>query len=211
MSLLSTIAGPAAGFLLGNFLTSKKNGGTRSSDGRPALVGPDQLESALPQFEQRLSQTMTGVNPWTRMQLTGNAMNTQNMVESAMNRSLAAEASARSNLAMRGGLSGGAAERLAGQSRLAGMAGAQEASRQGAINALEIGSQGFDKGMQGLSTWANMASGDVNARNNLLVANNALESQMWAAKQAANAQRDTAKNTGGLFGQGGFLGTGLFR
>ncbi len=155
--------------------------------------------------------TAQGNSPWLNMSLQKQAMEQQDALGNAGAQANSANAAARANLAMKGGLSGGAAERLA-----RGGAGDLNAARQGVMNQganqrLQLGIQDESNKNQllGQAVGANQAQnaqnigiGQFNAQNTLAEnnANNAFQmskyqEQMKAfgAGKSANAMANSGK------------------
>ncbi len=121
-------------------------------------------------------------------------------------------AQARSGLAMRGGLGTGASERLA-QAGMREGALQRQGLRAGAVQAAETGRRGIQ---QSLAELAEQRKGadigleyqDLQSKRAFDMARYQAKMQEYAAGKAASEQERLAATTGGLFGGGGFLGTG---
>ena len=149
--------------------------------------------------------TQEGASPWLQLQLQKQNMDQMNQMAQAAKQSAGATAAARSNLAMRGGLSGGAAERLARGGSQDLNAQRQNIMNQGAQNRINLGIQDESNKNQllGQAVSANQAQnaqnigiGQFNAQNTLAEnnANNAFnmskyQEQMkaYGAGKSANA------------------------
>lgn len=90
-------------------------------------------------FKQKALQQ--GPSSWANQAVAKQGLEEKSARQNLSEQGAAQNAMARSNLAMRGGLSGGAAERLAMGQERAGMAGAQNIGAQGALARANIGLQ----------------------------------------------------------------------
>jgi len=76
----------------------------------------------------------------------------------------------------------------------------------GGVQVGQYGTQGSASAYEGMS---DNAKGLAEALANIQIAREGMASNERAAQLSAQAAKDAAKNTGGLFGGGGFLGTGI--
>lgn len=102
-------------------------------------AGPDvQYNSILPSAEKRLAGVGMTESPWLKLQMQQQQLAQQNAVDQAAQSGAGAAATARSSLAMRGGLSGGARERLAAGAQRNANIGRQGILRQGLSDTLGL-------------------------------------------------------------------------
>ncbi len=152
------------------------------------------------EFEQRLRQ---------RALMQGPSAETMRQVGQAGQAAQSGYAQSLSNMAQRGGISAGARERLAGAASLQGMRGQQQARAAGEQQKL-----GLQQGFAGQE--AGERAGDVKAQlmdrqmqNQFALDQYRAKLAEYAGIQQGNQQMDLARNTGGIFGGGGILGTGI--
>lgn len=177
------------------------------------LAGTNLDTQVLDMLQQEAMRT--GPSAWANLATQQQSLEEQNLRDAAARQALSGSAQARAALAMRGGLSGGAAERLArtGQSDL--IRARQEVGRQGVGARAQIGlkdeekrmqtaqlipgmqAQRFNTEMQKLDAWnrgeqARMEAQQLNIQNalNALAAKNQAELSQWQSKgEMAAAER----------------------
>lgn len=177
-----------------------------------AYLDPNQYrgnQGALNLLNQKAMQQ--GTSPWAMMQMQKQGLDQQNQMNSAARQAQGQNAQARAGLAMRGGLSGGAAERLARGGGQDLNAARQGISNQGMQNRMQIGIQDETNknAMLGQAVQGNQAAlgqqiglGQFNVQNTLAEnqANNQhditrYQEQMkgYAAGKTANATANSGK------------------
>jgi hypothetical protein len=118
----------------GNFINSNYK------QGAPKTLY-SQMGDALGLKELQTRATQKGPSAWAQMAEQGQRLDEQNMLNQAAQAQAGQQAGARSNLAMRGGLRGGAAERLAASGSENALLGGQGIRNQGMQGRLGIGMQ----------------------------------------------------------------------
>jgi hypothetical protein len=220
------LAGGAAGSALGGaalggWLGGKGDGsdaqGAQGQMGPPPIpgyaeggapIGPLNIDQrGIEAFRQRaLSQ---GQSPWAAAMLAKEASETQGQQEGLTRRGQSEIARGQDQLAMTGGLTGGAAERLqkAGTNDILGQT--QELLRQSGLRRQDVGIEDERQRLQALSQLpgmeiaqvqpefqrqqfnANLASQNAAARNAYNLQRYGIDSSIWGAAQLANATRDS--------------------
>lgn len=144
-----------------------------------------------------------------------NALDQKNLKDKAGADAAGQTAKARSDLAAQGGLSSGARERTAETGSKNYMDMSQGITRQGQVNQMNMQLQDQGNKLKALGELPGVEQNKVNAWEAAAQSDRDYNYQIWAKQQeiaAANAQANATLNagkTGGLFGGGGFLGTGL--
>lgn len=174
------------------------------------LAGIQLDKRALDQF--RNEALRTGPSNWAVLARRSQALGEQTARERAIREAAAQGASARSNLAMRGGIQSGARERIAKQGMRDYLSMSQDLNRQGDMDRLQIGMndesnriqqlgmlpgmevQALQPEFQKLNLWGQGKQFDVGnamkenqAQNDYNQQNYATRGQMYGAKQQANA------------------------
>lgn len=165
---------------------------------RPSQLDPNSLPSNQAELDQRLGAAGTKASPWLTMATQKQKLDEARLRDQAVAESMGASAGARSSLAMRGGLSGGAAERLASGGMQTGMMARNDISRQGMSDRLGLGMKDFDTQRENVGLWAKMADSETQRKSNLMETNYTEGMRAWAANQAANAELQASKKTGFL-------------
>lgn len=160
-------------------------------------------QAAFDKLQQRATQE--GPSPWLQMQLKQQGMQQMDQANSAARGAAGANAGARASLAMRGGLSGGAAERLARGGSQDLNARRQDIANQGAQQrmGLNIQDEATKTGLLKDATAANMAQmnyanennkfnianqlGDVSGKNQWNMGNYQEKMKAYGAANTANA------------------------
>ena len=116
----------------------------------------------------------TGDSPWANLQLQKNQMASQDQKQNLSQQNASSAAQARSNLAMRGGISGGARERLGKQAMMNQMLAQQQVGRDQQQNDLNVRIQDDSQRTDALKTTmqadqanANMATQNRDYRGNV--------------------------------------------
>lgn len=217
--IIGAVVGGLPGYLIGNSIQRKYEGGDGGGNigidysKQPQYPTYQQgydptKQSNLPQLQQELSglggitqqglratanQAFSrGASPWAQL-----AQNRQRLQEQAQRDQLqkegaARQAEARSALAMRGGLSSGARERLARSGMRDQLLGAQDVSRQGAQSALQIGMQDEANRQKALQAIPSMAAPGINMAQ-LGQQTRAFDTQQQVDEAARRNQFDLAK------------------
>ncbi len=169
------------------------------------LLGQYRLDPYQGEAVQALKQQAfaQGDSPWAQLQNQKLALEQSGLMDQAAKQGTQAMSQAQSQLAMSGGLSGGARERMARQGARDLMVARQGISRQGATGRMGIQEGDIDRKQSLLGNFANAeqasqqgniqtAMGDI--QNQALFDSNRYNQQMqaWGAKQAADAQRTAA-------------------
>jgi hypothetical protein len=195
------------------------------------LAGTNYNQQPLQQLQANAESTQPSL--WAQLQSQLARTQTQQGESQAANQTAGSTAQAQGNLALSGGLSSGANERTQEAGEQAGIGAQQGIANQGNQAQTQIGiSDAANKqqemmalpGMEAQAYGAELApismQGQANVQDvqNQMNATNGLnqfnmgafgdQAAMYGAGQTANAQQQTAQNTGGLFGGGGFLGLG---
>jgi hypothetical protein len=153
---------------------AREGRGSKATEKTPEQLRQDALytaetkrlaeEAAMPQLEEyrgletlegggRLqARTLTGADiqkemeasPWYKMALEKQGLEQNRLLGQTQQQQAGQLAQARSNLAMRGGLSGGAAERMARAGAESGLLAAQNVRGAGALERSQLGMQGAD-------------------------------------------------------------------
>lgn len=165
---------------------------------------PYQGEAVQKLKEQAFAQ---GDSPWAKLQQQKLALEQAGLMDTAAKQGLQAMSQGQAQLAMSGGLSSGARERMARMGARDLMMARQGISRQGAQDRMGIQEQDLARKQGLLSDFANaeqrgqeMNLGtikeDINRK--AMFEGNRYNEQMraWAAKQTADAQRQAAKGGG---------------
>lgn len=111
----------------------------------PGSVTAGQLDTQKFNLDQDVMNAMkgralsTGESPWMKMQMEKQGLMKQDSLDEAMRQNAGAQAAAQSQLAMRGGLGGGARERIATSGMSDLNATRQGIARQGLHNATNLG------------------------------------------------------------------------
>jgi hypothetical protein len=129
--------------IYGDYEGSTSANGTLGSNFQ--LLGRNPLNSQLGEAkglaELQTRATEKGPSAWAKMAMQSQDLDTQNMLNEANQAQAGQLAGARSGLAMRGGLRGGAAERLAASGQENALLGGQNIRNQGMQGRLGIGMQ----------------------------------------------------------------------
>lgn len=166
---------------------------------------PYQGEAVQKLKEQAFAE---GDSPWARLQQQKLALEQSGLMDQAAKQQLQGMAQGQAQLAMSGGLSGGARERMARMGARDLMMARQGISRQGAMGRMGIQEQDIGRKEGLLSQFANaeqraqeMNIGtrkeDINRQAAFEGGRYGEQMKAWAAKQAAEAQRQAAKSSGG--------------
>jgi len=164
----------------------------------PAMLDPRSAEFAFDAYQQKYSGRLppSAQAGMAIAQNQGARLADQGVVGAA-----GATAAAQSSLARKGGLSQGAQERLARGGAYDALMARQQAAAQGAEMAQRAAMQGLQQSEQ---TAANM----TDAYMRLLQQNQQMAGNIYAANKGASILANQPQAPG-LFGGGGFLGTGL--
>lgn len=178
----------------------------------------------------------TSPSPWANLMSQTARTNTQQAGSDAAAQTAGSVAQGEGNLAMSGGLSSGARERLQQSGDQAGIGAQQNIARQGATDLSNIGlqdqstkqqemmalpgmeTQAYQTQLQPISMMGQAQAQDVANQGNSIAGLNSFNSSMYgnqasmygaarqadATQEAANEQAQSS----GLFGMGGFAGTG---
>lgn len=211
-----------------------------------------QTESLAPQIGQMLNETPYDTQPldqlksnaestapssWANLMNQTARTNTQQAGSQAAASTAGSTAQAEGNLAMSGGLSSGARERLQQSGEQAGIGAQQDVAREGATNLANIGmqdaqvkqqelqalpgmeTQAYQAKLQPISMYGQAAAQDVANEGNSIAGLNAFnigaygsDASMYGASKTADATAAAAADQeahSGLLGQGGPLGTGI--
>ena len=155
--------------------------------------------------EQAFSQ---GQSPWAKMQMDKQRQEQMSGMDVAAKQGVGAMAQGQSQLAMSGGLSTGARERMARSGSRDLMMAKQGIGRQGISERLNIGSQDIDRKQSMLSDFANAENAaqqqnigrlttDVGSLNDYQAKRYGKQMEAWGTKQSADAQRAAAAKSGG--------------
>jgi hypothetical protein len=211
-----------------------------------------QTESIAPQIGQLLNQTPYDTQPldqlksnaestapsaWANLMSQTARTNTQQAASQAASAAAGSTAQAEGNLAMSGGLSSGARERLEASGQQGGIAAQQNVAREGATNLSNIGmqdaatkqqelqalpgmeTQAYQAKLQPISMYGQSLAQDVANEGNSIAGQNAFNmsaygdnASMYGANQTANATEQAAADQAahsGVLGEGGVLGSGI--
>jgi hypothetical protein len=179
---------------------------------RPNPIDPNSLPSVMPEFDKRAGAMGPSSSPWLGMQLNRQTLDQQNATDQAGANAAGQTAQARTGLAMRGGLTGGAGERLAMAGMRNAAQGQSDVLRQGMSDRMTAGIDASKEATENdwnndrakLSTWAGLASSEQQQKSQLMQNNYTQGMQAWAAQQAANAELQAARdaqNNKGFFGK----------
>lgn len=179
---------------------------------RPNPIDPNSLPSVLPEFDKRVGAMGPSSSPWLGMQLGRQSLDQQNASDQAAVGAAGQTAQARTGLAMRGGLTGGAGERLAMTGMRNANQGQADVLRQGMSDRMTAGidaskaatENDWQNQRSNLSTWAQLAASEQGQKSQLMQNNYTQGMQAWAAQQAANAELKAARdaqNNKGFFGK----------
>jgi hypothetical protein len=196
------------------------------------LAGTNYNTQPLQQLQSNAESTTPST--WAQLQSQLAKTQTNQAASQSAGQTAASTAQAQGNLALSGGLSSGANERIQESGEQAGINAQQGIQNQGNQQQLNIGSQDAANKQQemmalpGMETQAYQASlepiqmqGQADAQDvaGEMANNQALnqfnmtgfgdQSSMYGAGQTATAQTNAANNSGGLFGGGGILGMGF--
>jgi hypothetical protein len=166
----------------------------------PTPLDPNSIPSNIPGLSQK--QNYSGPSTWDTMEQNNNAAQTTKAEGDAGAQANAGTATARAQLAKQGGLTGGAAERLARAGSQDTVAGKQAAEGQGAQASNNIGAQDYQNNEQQANTWAQMAEQQQAEQTGIMENNANNAASIYGANQAANATLLSGQKTGVL----GFLG-----
>jgi len=196
-------------------------------------------QAGLGEFQQRLAQQarqeITGPSQTAQIALQRQQMGEQGLRGRLARQSISGQSQAEAGLAARGGLSGGARERLAAQGFRERLLGQQRIGAQGQAQRLGIEERdlaqqlqrqqqlqgGFaqqeearlrtDVGREDAVRQFNIAQAiqDQRARNQFNLGRYQEQMREFAAAKEAAQQEKLAATKGGLLGSGGFLGTGF--
>jgi hypothetical protein len=166
---------------------------------------PYQGEAVQALKQQAFAQ---GDSPWAQLQNQKLALEQSGLMDSAAKQQMQAAAQNQAQLAMTGGLSGGARERMARMGARDLMMARQGISRQGAMGRMGIQEQDLARKESLLGTFANaeqraqeMNLGslkeDINRKAMFESGRYGEQMKAWAAKQSADAQRAAASKSGG--------------
>lgn len=135
--------------------------------------------------------TATGPSAWAKLATDQQGIDELNQKDVAGQQALTGAATARNMLAMKGGLGGGAAERIAGTAARGMNADRQAAARQGSVNRLNIGMQDESNKNQLLSQLpqADLANANFRSDQNKFNVNNDLATQQYNAAAGDTANR----------------------
>jgi hypothetical protein len=175
-----------------------------------------------PQLDKFAGESMrNGPSEGTKFALQQNTLATNNAVDQARKMGQGIGKQAEAGLAMKGGLGAGAAERIQKQAGNAALDFSSQAQGIGMGNRANMLISDEAARNQNLGSAANMVGqNNANLYGRLAQANQmqnqynlgkyGIDAGMWGANKQADASAYAAKNSGGLFGNGGFLGTGIF-
>lgn len=204
---------------------------------RPEFVGRfAPAESAVGAFRAEALRTPGALSPWGQFAAKSQALEAQKARERLMNQFLGAQAATGSTMAMRGGLTGGARERLAQETGRGFLGLSQDIGRQTRENLLRIGMEDEQARRQALSqlpqTEMMLPQYLTGMQMDELARQNAFKLQTYSEamraksaenvaekqRQAAEAQKGgilgdvgmglwgTSRSRPGMFGGRGFLG-----
>ena len=205
---------------------------------RPDILGSDsyvkapfRLEGTNTQYQNIGTNALNKMNDFATAQgpsqsaqylQQANENNYQNQISNQVKANESQFAGLRNDLAMRGGYGSGTRERIGTNLANANIHSTQNAYGNKINNNLKIlqGDEQNKMDMLGNVARTGLAydQNELNKKrfditNSLNTANNFYNQDMnkWAALNASKEQEWAGRNTGGLFGQGGFLGTGIGR
>lgn len=167
-------------------------------------------------LQKEASAAPGAVTPWMQAQQGLAAKSAQEASNQAAMQAAKAAGSSAAQMSMQGGLTGGARERLLQSKDRATAMGAGQAGAQYQKGMMDIGSTAEKNRLQTIGALSDAESAGYSRdlqqeqmRNAALQNAYGQEMSAWAANKTAQAQKNIAENTGGLFGHGGFLGLGL--
>jgi hypothetical protein len=224
-SFTGGLAGTAGGFatpaggLLGGMYGAGKGGqglapwgGGKSAqyslpsyaDAPDLTIDPNIVGNTSDEYLKR-AQTYGGPSAWAGFEQQRQGAEQSRMSDQAAQRAGGQAASARTSLGMRGGLTGGAAERLARNAANQGFEGQQNIANLGTQQRAQTLAQDYGNQQAQTSAWAGMQANEQQRREQIALANQQSKAQMWGANQLAQAQLAQAnKPDKGLIG--GLLG-----
>lgn len=196
-----------------------------------SLAGTSYNQQPLQQLQANAESTTP--SSWAQLQSQLAKQQTSQSASQAAGQTAGQTAQAQGNLAMSGGLSSGANERTQETGEQAGIGAQQGIQNQGNQQQLQIGLQDAQNKqselqalpgqeaqayttslepiqMQGQANAQDVANqaNSINGLNQFNMNAYGIQGQLYGANQTALAQENTANNTGGTFGGGGFLGLG---
>lgn len=205
-STLNGIAMPGFGAF---GLFGGQNGGSQNGspiyqeamDKFPGYSGPESLD---PQFQ------LDPGSRWERNMLGKQDLESQKAMDTLNSANSSNWATARSNMAMRGGIDQGARERLASNAAKSGMLGAQEQSRLNQMANLDIGAKAEDRSIDANKFNIKNSIDQGMGRNSYNLGRYQSDMQAMAAEREAQSVENSAKkgfpgmpNFGGGGGGGG--------
>lgn len=167
-------------------------------------IDPNMVGKTSDQYLEK-ARSYGGPSAWAGFENRRIGSELSKMSDEAAQRAGGQAASARTTLGMRGGLTGGAAERLARNAANQSFRGQQDLAQLGTQQ--RAGTMARDYGVQQAqtNTWAQMQADEQRRREAIEMANQQAKAQMWGANQMAQAQLAQAnKPDRGLIG--GLLG-----
>jgi len=180
--------------------------------GQPADITYDPSnQQAMGLLQTEATRAPGAASPWVTAQRGQAAIDFNQAANRAQTTANQQAASSGANMAMRGGLSGGAAMNLANQRNLGATMGASQAGNEYQKGLLGIGATAEQNRLGAINSFSNASQNEANMKNNFNLGQYQGKMNAWAAGKTADAQADLARNSGGLLNKGGLLGTGLFK
>lgn len=174
---------------------------------RPAYRGlADENGQVLQQYQVDQAAAATA-SPWAAIQREQGRQTRMLETDNLANSGASSAAQARTALAMRGGMTGGSAERLGQAQMREQMMGAQNLARQNMMQNLEIGSQDYQRNIENQRFNIQNAISDLNSRNQYAMDKYKTQMSAIGSEKIANAQRKPPSATiiCGELGRQGYL------
>jgi len=176
--------------------------------GRPGYI--DTTNGAAYQALQKEGLQAPGtVSPWMAAQRGASTIDYGTSLQKGREAANQQSAQAANSMAARGGLSGGARERLLQNRNQIAAANNAAAGQQYQKGLLGIDSTGEQNRLQSLGAASQMEQGAAQAHNAYNSDVYGQDMKAWGANKLADQQAKAALTTGGLLGGGGILGSGL--
>lgn len=176
-------------------------GGDGGGGGGPGMPQPPKngfqsVQSSDAFQKMKQSAFNKSMNPWAMLAIARQKKAMEDNIEKGSKRVAGQTAQAEGNLAMRGGLSSGARERIAEEGQKNFLDMTQDLNRQGSLNELQIGIADAENKMKQQGQVTGLEAEDVKARNAYM--ENLYNQQMeaWAAERQAEATENSGKGGG---------------
>lgn len=186
------LVGYGVGKLVGG-LFGKKPPPWDPNKGRPAQLDPNTaLGTNLPGLDERIAGAGTA-SPWLGMATTKLNAQTGAAMNQATAQSMQGAATGRAALAMKGGLSGGGAERLARGAANDSLLAKQGVANQALQSGADLGMEDYKQNLANTNLWASMAGNELAEKNKMITSNHAEDMKAWASNNLAAAEMAKAK------------------